>query len=664
MIENQSGLKKRPFRNDIQGLRGVAIIAVLFFHFGFGGIDGGFLGVDIFFVISGFLITSILLRNTNSHPTSNLLAFYAKRFWRIFPAYIVVILFTLAAGWFFLLPDDLARLGRSAGFSSLFVSNFFFFKESGYFDLSGIFKPLLHTWSLAVEIQFYLVWPLLLLLLTTIKNQTFPTMLAIFFTAMLILSTALSIGDPKLAFFMMYSRLWEFAIGAWVAVKVTKNNEQAPSPVSNIWGAIAFATLLVSFFLIDNNMTLPAPGALIPAVATGVLIYLGARSTLTYRLLCLPALVWIGEISYSLYLVHWPLIVYLNYVLYPEPSMLVRALALFASLPLAFLLYRAVEVPFRDRGKQQPFSKVLTIPAIGALSLTLLIGASTIYTKGAPARYSKSTLEAITNIELQAAQSKNAAAKKMEKSNSPKLALWGDSHARHFEQEVRAQALAANYQFKIFDSAGCPPTIGLFLKRHSFSIPKGCFGKNQRAFAAILQDENITTVILAARWAYYAQTRRFAGEAGGRAYLTRHKWAFVSVEKSQENFTRGLQETTTQLMAAGKHVILLGQIPEFGFNPPRCIKMSILTSASNSVCKISINDVRKRQAHSEQLLRKIAAANPMIRYVHTSDVFCNESVCSPLLEGKIAYKDDDHINALGARHALRALRLRPAPKSP
>ncbi len=660
MIDKQPGLVKRPFRNDIQGLRGVAIIAVLLFHFGFGGINGGFLGVDIFFVISGFLITSILLRNTNSHPTSNLLAFYAKRFWRIFPAYIVVILFTLAAGWFFLLPDDLARLGRSAGFSSVFSSNFFFFKESGYFDLSGIFKPLLHTWSLAVEIQFYLVWPLLLLLFSTIKNRTLASTLTIFFAAMLILSTALSIGDHKLAFFMMYTRLWEFAIGGWVAVKIAQDNERAPSSSSTIWGTVALATLLISFFAIDKGLTLPAPGALIPALATGVLIYLGARSALTFRLLSLPVLVWIGEISYSLYLVHWPLIVYLNYVLYPEPSLLVRALALFACLPLAFLLYRSVEVPFRDRGKKQPFSPILTIPAIGSLSLTLLICAIAINTKGMPTRYTQTTLNALANLEPKTAHLNSSTASNTGNAAAPKLVLWGDSHAGHFGQEVRAQALAANYKFALHTFSGCPPIPKLFLKRHSLSIPKGCFGKNNKTLTAILQDKRIVTVILAARWDYYAQTRRFASEGGRRAYLTRAKWAFVSVEKSQENFANGLQKTADQLIAAGKRVVILGQVPEFDFDPPRCVKMSILTAASNEICKIKLNDVRKRHAYAEQLFKKMSAASPMIRYVQTSDVFCNKSDCSPLLEGKIAYKDDDHINDLGARNALRALRLRPA----
>ncbi len=660
MSETLTPPSTRPFRNDIQGLRGVAIIAVLLFHFGFGGVDGGFLGVDIFFVISGFLITGILLRDANGNRGFSFVTFYAKRFWRIFPAYIVVIAATLGAGWLILLPDDLARLGRSAGFSSLFVSNFFFFKESGYFDLSGIFKPLLHTWSLAIEIQFYLLWPLLLLLPGLIKNQSLQSKLIIWLVVTLIASTALSIGDPKLAFFMIYSRLWEFSIGGWVALKIAKSDDQSPTIRSNIWGIGSLGLLIMSFFVIDNDLILPAPGAIIPVLATGLLIYLGAKSPLTYRVLSTPPLVWIGEISYSLYLVHWPLLVYLNYLLYPDPSALVRALALLATLPLAFLLYQFVEVPFRDRGKKQPFSPILAIPAITAFSAVLLICAVIINRNGIPSHFSQPASAAIANKQGQPDGNKENLNPNIETPTGPRLVLWGDSHSQHFKDEIKTQALRANYQFKAYYTSGCPPIDGLYLKRHSLSIPTGCFTKNQKALTAILADKQIDTVILAARWAYYADTRRFAGEAGGRAFLTRSKWDFVPIAQSRENFSTGLQKTLDQLTLAGKKVILLGQVPEFGFDPPRCIKMRIITKTSTDRCKISTSAMRKRQDYAEKTMKLLAAAHQMIRYVTTSKAFCNATTCSPVLDGEIAYRDDDHINILGAKHALRSLDLRPA----
>ncbi len=658
LMNKQNDSPRKPaFRNDIQGLRGVAIIAVLLFHFRFGGASGGFLGVDIFFVISGFLITTILQKNTDRPFSRNLLTFYGKRFWRIFPACIVVILASLAAGWLILLPEDLARLGRSSIFSALFASDFFFFGEAGYFDLSGIFKPLLHTWSLAVEMQFYAIWPFLLLWFSSTGKLSLTKALVLFFILMFAGSTALSIGDPENAFFMMYSRLWEFAAGAIVALALSRRPPCSSTVLAGLFGWLAMILLIISFFTVSNDMLLPAPGALLAVLATAGLIGLGSASPATFRLLSFPPLVWIGEISYSLYLVHWPLIVYISYLLYPQPSFATRALALAACLPLAFLLYRFVEVPFRDRGKKQPFAPVLVGTAIATLAFVLITGQFVLVRDGVPERFAAPTLAALDRIEPHPGPQVKWQGGETLPVTSPKIVLWGDSHALHFKNTLAREASAAGYRLQTLAAPSCPPIYGVYLKRHTLSIAKGCYRKNRKALYSILRNPHIAIVILAARWSFYAETRRFGGEAGGRAFLTDSKWAAVSVSRSRSHFAGGLRNTVQRLVDSGKRVILLGQVPEFGFDPPRCIKMSLVSGIGREVCTISIAKMRQRQKFAEQVMEKIASASSKVRFFRTSGPFCNNSVCSPLVSGQIAYSDDDHINPTGADTALQNLRL-------
>ncbi len=341
------------FRADIQGMRAIAALAVLLFHFKLLGAGGGFVGVDVFFVLSGYLITQILSAGRGGYeqggfPKGYFFRFYAKRLRRIVPAYLVVVLVTLVAGGFILLPHDYARLG-SSGFAALgFWSNEFFNAEADYFDTASAFKPLLHTWSLSVEIQFYLLAPLIMAAGLSLPARFRFKAAILAFASIFILSAVLSVGDPSVAFYSVFSRLWQFAAGAGAALVQMRGGLRIRSAgVSRSLDGLAVLALFALPFLLVPSMTWPVPGALLPTVAVAWLLANRVPSRLAVVVLGHPVLQWIGAISYSLYLVHWPLLVLYRHYAFLEPGLFGRAGLFALCFPLAYLLYAYVEVPFR-----------------------------------------------------------------------------------------------------------------------------------------------------------------------------------------------------------------------------------------------------------------------------------------------------------------------------
>ncbi len=369
-------MMKSIYRADIDGLRAVAVVPIVLLHFGVQAFAGGYVGVDIFFVISGYLITANILRDIAGGSFS-FTDFYMRRLRRIGPALLTVLILSLGAGFFLLSPPDLVDLSESVGASLLSISNILFWIETGYFDSNAIFKPLLHTWSLGVEEQFYLIWPLVIVLVSTrvaSRNQIWLVGILGFIS---LVAAQIMLGyDAAAAFYLMPFRIVEFAVGAVLAI-VSRHGLLRRAG----YGLSALGIVMIVGAILFYDEATPFPGvmALVPCIGAGMIIQSGPQAFVNKILSTWPV-VYIGRISYSLYLVHWPIVSFYTFkVGFPTSYLEIACLIIF-SVVLASLLFHFVETPFRDKrsGKFFISNKVVRwgsgIVAIAIAALSLSIG--------------------------------------------------------------------------------------------------------------------------------------------------------------------------------------------------------------------------------------------------------------------------------------------------
>ncbi len=352
-------LKYRP---DIDGLRSVAVLLVVAFHAAPTVVPGGYVGVDIFFVISGFLITGILQRALEAGKFS-LGWFYSRRARRIFPALVAVLLFVCVAGWLMLLPDQYERLGKHVAGGAAFISNLLLWRESGYFDAAALSKPLLHLWSLGIEEQFYIIWPLLLLLAHRLKLHLLG-MLAI----VVVLSFAFSVWqthvDTVAAFYSPFSRFWELGIGGLLACHSLRNvTEPTPRWWSETKAILGLAFIALVVVMLNQDSKFPGWWALMPTVGATLLISAGPDAWINRKILSLRGMVAVGLISYPLYLWHWPLLTFLRIHESGDPSKIAIAAIVLLSFALAWLTYQVVEKPVRFRRAAHPKFRLAAVCA-------------------------------------------------------------------------------------------------------------------------------------------------------------------------------------------------------------------------------------------------------------------------------------------------------------
>lgn len=368
-------------RNDIDGLRAVAVLGVVLHHAGLAALPGGFVGVDVFFVISGFLISRIITDGV-ADGSFSLAHFYERRARRILPALIPVVALSLIAGYWLLLPDDYENLGQSAVATSLFANNVLLTLTSGYWDLAATFKPLLHTWSLGVEEQFYIAYPLLALLLLRRRPQLFAPMLAGGIAISLLLSVTLSARQPDASFYLIHTRAWELLLGALTAWSLPRTPQ--PERIARLLALAGLAMIIGAMFLIDETAPYPGWRALLPCVGTALVLRYGTAGGLAQRVLGWGPLVLIGLASYSIYLWHQPLFAFARALSVTPPGAGVMAALTLATLIIGTASWRWIEQPFRDarRWPLRPFMMVgITVTALtGAAGLAVSI------TSGLPQR--------------------------------------------------------------------------------------------------------------------------------------------------------------------------------------------------------------------------------------------------------------------------------------
>lgn len=649
------------YRPDVDGLRAVAVLPVVFYHAGFSGPSGGFVGVDIFFVISGFLITSIVAGEINEGRFS-LLSFYEKRARRILPALSVMIIASFLVGYFLLVPSEMKDLGQSAFATSIFLSNAYFDLKLDYFAPAAEFALLLHTWSLAVEEQFYLFFPPLLMFLFSWQHVgpfwiVTGLSLVSFVAAIVVLPLA-----PDWVFYQIPFRAWELGVGAMLAlasIKPPKNRL-----VRESLAVVGLSAILVSVFLLDATVPFPGATALPPVLGAAILIWIGAArgGSAVGAFLSHQVFVWIGLISYSLYLWHWPVLAFLRIAL--DTTVLpagIAACAITLSLILAWLSYRFVETPFRARApKGSGRSAVLVSSALSLLTIAG-IGVGLHFWDGLPGRLPSSAIAMAAYADDGNPRREECFGRMPSEGlceiGSPngelelsEFLFWGDSHALAFMPGMDSAARLVGQTGFFAGLSACPPILDI----QRVSTGRACTNFNQSVLTWLEGRTDIPVVILGARWALSVEGTRYRGESGSEVDS---EWIGDPASRPS-NFDNaalveaGLKATVARLLSAGRHVILLGPVPEIGRNVPVAAARQVLLGWTTPP-SLMREDYQARAGRTEQILMRVANLNEGVRYVPLSDLFCDTHSCRTIgADGQPLYRDDDHISQTAALNLL------------
>lgn len=506
------------YRSDIDGLRAVAVIAVILFHAGIGGFSGGYVGVDVFFVISGFLITQIL-RKDHEADRFSILRFYERRARRILPALLVLLLVTLAGGYFFLLPFQYGDLGKSTLATLAFISNIKFWRGAGYFEGAAEFTALLHTWSLAVEEQFYIIFPVVLGLLLRNRPKWLAPLVAITALLSFLLSAVGVYLSPSATFYLIPTRAWELLIGAALALDLVPRIGSARA--REALAAAGLAAVLVAVVLYTPLTVFPGAAALLPCLGTALIIHAGRdQPSLVARVLGSKFPVFVGLISYSLYLYHFPIFVFARFWTAGELAPSTIAACLVLTFVLATLSWRFVERPFRDPKRftrNQIFAmSIAGSGVVAALAVVVILG------HGMPARFDARTLplaagandfDAMSRQCINVALASTATDPACAVGATPRVGmgafvLWGDSHAAAMAPALDIAAGRASVAGTLVSFNACPPLLGVAAPRLSWKDQQTCLARNRALVDRIRTDPAIETVVMTGFWSAYVDPAR------------------------------------------------------------------------------------------------------------------------------------------------------------
>lgn len=667
-------MSRATYSPGIAGLRAIAVISVLLFHAGFQSFAGGFVGVDVFFVISGFLITRLIVEEVANTGSLDFSGFYVRRARRLFPALFVTLVGCFVAAFLLFTAQHFQRFGGELLYSSTSLSNMFFWNESGYFDTASSFKPLLHTWSLSVEEQFYLIWPLTLVLLTkkTGKRGVW-AFLAIASAVSLYaswkvqngysadwvnisgwLATRLKDGASTI-FYLTPFRLFEFAIGA-AFVWIKPFRQLAPAP-RELAMAAGLALIAYAVFTYDHNTVFPSYNALAPCLGAALVIWADDAQFLGFVVRNKVA-VFVGEISYSLYLVHWPMLVFYKYWKIVPISTGERIGLVFAALTAACVMYKFVETPFRGRLRPVRLSRA----GVGFACSTLLLGVSvfsaTVWANdGFPWRIAPMP----PDIAAQVSHSKEFQLDQYGGYGFPEPTAWigsptasggadfvfiGDSHAGQYKTGFRDAITTPMHKSVFFSTSSCLVLPGLTRLTPGTDWDKWC-AKALNDALDVVRRSPTAPVFLAESWDF--QIANGALLTTKSPILVKHDIdAALKVVQDRLDALRGL---------LGPHrLVLVGEVPGAGVSDPvgcfmrpkyvriDCTKVLSTPEKANPATKIN----RFLEAYADQ--------HPNVSFVNPFSALCDGARCRTLEHGRILYSDDYHLSKVGSRLVVSALK--------
>lgn len=630
------------YRREIDGLRAVAVLPVILFHAGFKAFEGGFIGVDVFFVISGYLITTIILSDMNKGKFS-IVTFYERRARRILPALFFVMLCCLPFAWLWLLPNHLKDFSQSLTAVSAFSSNILFWQESGYFGTEAELIPLLHTWSLSVEEQYYVLFPLFLMALWKLRKRWIFGSLVVIAIVSLIVAQWGAYNKPTATFFLLPTRGWELAIGALIAFYFLYKREQAEfitshKATSEVLGLFGLALICYSIFAFDKSTPFPGLYALIPTIGTAFIIIFSTSETIVGRLLSTKTMVGIGLISYSTYLWHQPLFVFARHRSLTDPSVALLIALSFLSIILAYFSWRFVEIPFRDK-KVITRKMVFTFAVVGSVVFAA-IGISGYLNNGYDRRMNNNGI-VLAHISEKVKINEGLNSECNEKftlspncrtSDKPEILVWGDSFAMHLVQGI----MESNQNAKIIQMTKntCGPFFDVSPVKPKYNIDwaKGCLDFNKNVYDWLNKNNTVKYAIISSPFVQYI---------GDDKLYFNGKLHEASPELATEKFLI----TLDKLKSMGITPVIFSPPPQNGKNIGECLVRGEFFNGNLDACNFNRNKATDESIKVYKFLKNIANFH---KVVFLDDGICENGVCKTNIDSTFIYRDSGHLSRSGS----------------
>ncbi len=643
----QTILKKSyqmQYRREIDGLRALAVIPVILFHAGFELFKGGFVGVDVFFVISGYLITTIILSELEKGKFS-IVNFYERRARRILPALYIVMLVCIPFAWFLLLPSDMKDFSKSLVAVSVFASNILFWKESGYFDTAAELKPLLHTWSIGVEEQYYTIFPLFLILFWKLGKRWVIVALGLVFVASLALAQWALYAEPSAAFFLLPARGWELLIGAFAAFYISSaNRKEFGRGLSECGGWLGVALILFAVFAYSKATPFPGIYSFVPTFGTVLIILFATQKTTTGKFIGNKVFVGIGLVSYSAYLWHQPLFAFAKAYTFNLLSITHIIALIFLSFAFAYLSFKYVETPFRVKSKITRI-RIFLLSLFGILFF-VCVGILGHVKDGFPGAH------ALTNQAIGDWQHPGNLGKTningFYKFNTYKpidVLFFGDSHAEQFAP-LASEIDKLGFNIGFLSGGGCPPVPNLLDDLHPH-----CFSLFETLNKVLRVENNIKKIVISGCFNCYfieqSRSEPLPGEKGNYYYISGNERLFFREGKGHAESLASLNKFLEGL-SLKYNLTLLGDNPASeNFNPTVLISYKNRGDSTFFKDRYPTFSDNKFQVTNQELildsqLRAVTPSNA--NYISLVDFVCPDGICKATNnDGAPIYKDGNHM---------------------
>ncbi len=635
-------MTKLQYRPELDGLRALAVIPVILFHAGLESLSGGFLGVDVFFVISGYLITNIIYSEMTAGRFT-FKSFYERRARRILPALVLVCMVSVPAAYFILLPTDFKEFAGSLVSVFLFVSNFFFWTQTDYFATSSDLKPLLHTWSLAVEEQFYIFFPILLLALRNFSRKTVLNVILVLSLGSFLFSIIGSRRFFDANFFLLPSRAWELGAGAAIALALG-GGVLSKSKVTAIGGWLGLILVLGSYVFLDKTMLMPGLFSVFPVLGTVLIICcVGHSGDLSTRVMSFKPMVWIGLISYSAYLWHQPIFAFARHLSVFELTFAASVLMVAFTILLSWLTTKFVEAPFRNK-------KLIKLPKIAGMSglasvAFIALGAFVFINQGLPERKDGLAGEVEQLFQRTEGLASNCHLSPLPKecmksgnASEQTVAIWGDSFAMHLVDGIISSHPDLNLIQLTMHS--CPPFASVTPFDPWSNGKKGqgwtdqCRTFNENSLRHILDNPDIEAVVISSQFSQIERAKFFVDDNGQQT------------KASIQNIEPYFRKTLDLIEKSGKNVSVIGPMPNSHKNYGRCLSKSLwFEFSADSNCQLSVSNFEDGVLEIEAMLERLAQDFPIMSL---KDSLCKDGVCKTFIEGTPLYYDTGHLTKNGS----------------
>jgi peptidoglycan/LPS O-acetylase OafA/YrhL len=644
------------YRAEVDGLRAIAVIPVILFHAGFPLFSGGFIGVDIFFVISGYLITTIIRSDLESGKFS-ILDFYERRARRILPALFFVMFVCSVLSWFILAPRELVDFGESLVSVVAFVSNMFFWSKAGYFDLASELKPLLHTWSLAVEEQYYLFFPVFLIVAWRVSKKSIVWLLILMLGLSFFTAQWGSLNKPGATFYWLPTRAWELLVGSLTAFYLSKKDRCfLPKFLSEVMGGVGLSFIFYSIFKFTGDTPFPGVYALLPTLGAAMLIIFSTSETLVGKFLGNKIFVFLGLISYSAYLWHQPILAFARYGAAEEPRATILLAIILATFVCAYLSWRYIEVPFRNRNNINRSGVFLFGAGGGAFLVS--IGLLIVVNSGFPGRaavpeevkesFASNSPRKDCDVDRDLKGKDVDFCKVGDLSAVPTIAVFGDSHSETMLSPFDSIAKELHLGVVHLGLGGCPPLLGVDVLNGNFAY--GVCADIAKRQIKYVKENNIKKVFLVSRWTLYTDG---SYKGSGVFFLGSNKTGARTRKDSREKFARSIEKTVSEYRKLGVEVFIVEQAPQQKVNPVIATYRYYSGGRSNDLDTFFLASSVRREEHfrlqgfTRFVFSKLDGLAG-VSVVNLDSALCNNEVCYLGGNSKSYYEDDNHLSSVGA----------------